>query len=154
ALRTRDRRVPLGWTGSGQRAEGGVSAGRQLLGCLATRRQPVHPGGAKLFSPPPPFPPLELSWETSPFPGAGSPRGALGPPCPARPLQPAPRAAARRASIPRVELHPLAPMPGREESSGCPWLELCRCSQVASAATAPGAVKFYARKSQGLCVTL
>jgi len=78
----------------------------------------------------------------------------LGPPFPAPPVQSAPRAAAGRASTPRVELHPVAPMPVREELSGCQWLELCRCSPVASAATAPGAFKFFARKLQGLCASL
>lgn len=103
------------------------------------------------FSPPPPSPPSELSQDTSDFPGVRSSRGALGPPFP---LQPAPRAAAGLASTSRVGPHPLASMPVREELSGCRWLELCRCPPVASVATAPGAIKFYARTLQGLCVSL
>lgn len=140
--------------GGGRRAKGSVTARGRLLGCLATLRKPVRRGGAKLFAPPPPLPPSELSWETSHFLGVGSPRGALGRPFPAPSRQPAPRAAAGRASTPRVDPHPLVPMPVREKLSGCPWLELCRRSPVASAATPPGAVKFYVLKLQGLCASL
>lgn len=127
--------------------------GRQLPGCLATRRQPVHPGERSSSLHRRPFRPRSSPGKPHLLPWSGS-RGARSALLSLLVLFSLRRERLPVGPTPRVELHPLAPMPGRGESSGCRWLELCRCSQVASAATAPGAVKFYARKSQGLCGSL
>lgn len=125
----------------------------------APLRRPAHRGGAGFSRPPPPPPPCALGALLDPlgFLPVGSPRVAFG--CRAPPRQPAPRAAsgtspgvAGWAGAPRVGRGPFAPMPRREELSGCRWLELRRCCPpVAIVARTPVTAQFYVRTLLG-CV--